>query len=206
LGCDIVVHSATKYIGGHGDVIAGVAVGPESIMTEIKMKTLKDIGGVLGPFDAWLLLRGLKTLPLRMERHSDNALSVAHFLEAHPLVKQVYYPFLPSFPQYALATRQMRAGGGVISFELHGGMEAGIQLLNHIRMAKIAVSLGDAETLIQHPASMTHSVVPHEKRLAMGITDGLIRLSVGLEHVEDILNDLEQALHQVEKTNHIPKT
>lgn len=196
-GCDIVVHSATKYIGGHGDVIAGLAVGPKDFMAKVKLTTLKDIGGVLGPFDAWLLLRGLKSLHVRMDRHSESALKVAQFLENHPIVEQIYYPFLPSFPQYDLAVRQMRAGGGVISFELKGGVEAGITLLNNVKLAKVAVSLGDAETLIQHPASMTHSVIPREERLWMNISDGLIRLSIGLEHVEDIIEDLSQALTQV---------
>lgn len=198
-GCDIVVHSATKYIGGHGDVIAGLAVGPKDFMTKIKLSTLKDIGGVLGPFDAWLLLRGLKSLHVRMDRHSESALKVAQFLENHPLIERIYYPYLPTFPQYELAVRQMRAGSGVMSFELKGGVGAGITLLNHVKLAKVAVSLGDAETLIQHPASMTHSVIPREERLRMNITDGLIRLSIGLEHVDDIIEDLSQALETVAK-------
>lgn len=197
LGCDIVIHSATKYIGGHGDVIAGIAVGPKEMMTEIKKTTLKDVGGVISPNDAWLLLRGLKTLHVRMDRHSESALQIAQFLEKHPKVSQVYYPYLESFPQYELAKRQMKAGSGVISFELRGGVQAGIQLLNHVELIKVAVSLGDAETLIQHPASMTHSPIPREERLKMDITDGLIRMSIGLEHVEDIIYDLEQALEKV---------
>lgn len=199
LGCDIVVHSATKYIGGHGDVIAGLAVGPREVMSTLKMTTLKDIGGVIGPFDAWLLLRGLKSLHVRMDRHSQSALKVAQFLEEHPLVEKIYYPFLPSFPQYELAIQQMRAGAGVMSFELKGGVEAGTTLLNHVKLAKVAVSLGDAETLIQHPASMTHSIIPRNERLKMDITDGLIRLSIGLEHPDDIIQDLAQALDHIEK-------
>lgn len=194
LGCDIVVHSATKYIGGHGDVIAGLAVGPKDFMSDLKLTTLKDIGGVLGPFDAWLLLRGLKTLHLRMERHSATALTIAQFLEKHPAVEHIYYPFLPTHPHYELAKRQMKAGSGVISFELKGGLEAGITLLNNLQLIKVAVSLGDAESLIEHPASMTHTPIPKEERLAMDITDGLIRLSVGLEHADDLMADLTQAL------------
>lgn len=196
-GCDVVVHSATKYIGGHGDVIAGLAVGPRELMTKVKQSTLKDIGGVLGPFDAWLLLRGIKTLPLRMDRHSENGLAVAEYLARHPLIDHVYYPFLPDQPDYRLARRQMKAGGGVISFEVKGGVSSGIAMLNRVQLAKVAVSLGDTETLIQHPASMTHSVIPREKRIEMGISDGLIRLSVGLENVEDIIADLEQALQSI---------
>lgn len=196
-GCDVVVHSATKYIGGHGDVIAGLAVGSKEFMAKVKLTTLKDIGGVIGPFDAWLLLRGLKTLHIRMDRHSETALKVAQYLENHPLIEHIYYPFLPSFPQYDLAVKQMRAGSGVMSFELKGGLQAGITLLNHMKLAKVAVSLGDAETLIQHPASMTHSPIPREERLKMNITDGLIRFSVGLEHSDDIIADLTQALEQV---------
>lgn len=197
LGCDIVIHSATKYIGGHGDVIAGIAVGPKDIMSNIKITTLKDVGGVISPNDAWLLLRGLKTLHVRMDRHSESALKVAQFLEKHPKVQHIYYPYLESFPQYELAKRQMKAGSGVMSFELRGGVQAGITLLNHLQLIKVAVSLGDAETLIQHPASMTHSPIPREERLKMNITDGLIRLSIGLEHVDDIIADLDQALEKV---------
>lgn len=193
-GCDFVVHSATKYIGGHGDVIAGIAVGPRAMIEEIRFTTQKDIGGVLSPFDAYLLIRGLKTLAVRLDRHCANALQVAQFLESHPEVRHVYYPGLPSFPQHELAKRQMDGFGGVISFELKGGMAAAIQMMNKVNLCKRAVSLGDVDSLIQHPASMTHSVVPREERERMGITDGLIRLSVGIEDVEDILYDLEQAL------------
>ena len=158
------------------------------------MTTLKNVGAVISPFDAWLLLRGLKTLHLRMERHSENALQVARFLEGHPAVERVYYPGLPSHPQHALAQRQMDAPGGVISFELRGGLEAGRRLMNSVRLCQVAVSLGDADTLIQHPASMTHAVVPPEARLQAGISDGLVRLSVGLEDVRDIIADLQEAL------------
>lgn len=193
-GCDVVIHSATKYIGGHGDVIAGVAAGPKAIMDEIRMTTQKDIGGILSPFDAYLLIRGLKTLAVRLDRHCENSQKVAEYLERHPRVGRVYYPGLPSFPQHELAKRQMDNFGGLISFELKGGMVEAIQMMNKVELCKRAVSLGDVDSLIQHPASMTHSVVPKEEREKMGITDGLIRLSVGIEDVEDIIYDLEQAL------------
>jgi len=194
LGAHVVVHSATKYIGGHGDVVAGVAVGPKAFIDEVRMTTLKNVGGVISPCDAWLLLRGLKTLHVRMERHSANAQNVAEFLEQHPAVARVYYPGLKSFPQHELARVQMDGFGGILSFEVKGGVEAGRRLMNAVKLCHVAVSLGDPDTLIQHPASMTHSPVPEEKRAMMGITDGLVRISVGLEDVEDIIADLEQAL------------
>jgi methionine-gamma-lyase len=193
-GCDIVIHSATKFIGGHGDVIAGIAVGPKSIMDTIRFTTQKDMGGILAPFDAYLLIRGLKTLGVRMDRHCENGQKVAAFLQAHPKVATVYYPGLPDFPQYELACKQMDGFGGILSFELKGGKEAGIRMMNNVQLCKRAVSLGDVDTLIQHPASMTHAVIPVEERAAMGITDGLIRLAVGIEDVEDILDDLDVAL------------
>ncbi|MGO0063007.1 methionine gamma-lyase [Brevibacillus fluminis] len=193
-GCDIVIHSATKFIGGHGDVIAGVAAGPKAIMDTIRMTSQKDIGGILAPFDAYLLIRGLKTLGVRMDRHCENGQKVAEFLHNHPKVAIVHYPGLPQFPQYELACRQMDGFGGLLAFELKGGLEAGIRMMNNVRLCKRAVSLGDVDSLIQHPASMTHSVIPPEERAKMGISDGLIRLSVGIEDVEDILDDLETAL------------
>ncbi|MFZ5815860.1 MAG: methionine gamma-lyase [Bacillota bacterium] len=198
LGADVVLHSATKYIGGHGDVIAGIVVGRQAFIDEVRMTTLKNVGGVISPFDAWLLLRGLKTLHIRMERHSENAMKVARFLEQHPMVEQVYYPGLPSFPQHDLAKTQMDGFGGIIAFEVKGGVEAGRQMMNAVRLWQVAVSLGDADSLIQHPASMTHAVVPPEVRLASGITDGLVRLSVGLEEADDLIADLEQALKAVQ--------
>lgn len=194
LGADVVVHSATKYLGGHGDVIFGIAVGPRELMHEIRMTTQKDIGGVAAPFDAWLVLRGLKTLAIRMERHVETAMAIAQKLEEHPSVEQVYYPGLPSFPQKELFQSQMSGAGGVIGFILKGGYEAGKTFMNRLELCQRAVSLGEAHTLIQHPASMTHSPVPPEVRKEMGIDDGLIRLSIGLEHVRDIWGDLEQAL------------
>jgi methionine-gamma-lyase len=194
LGADVVVHSATKYISGHGDVIAGIAVGTKEFMDVVHMTTLKNIGGVLGPFEAWLLLRGMKTLHVRMDRHCENAMQVARFLEQHPLVERVWYPGLESFPQHDLACRQMSGFGGIIAFEVKGGVEAGRRLMNAMQLCHVAVSLGDADTLIQHPASMTHSVVAPEDRLKSGITDGLVRLSVGLEDAADIIADLDQGL------------
>lgn len=197
LGCDVVVHSATKYISGHGDVIAGIAVGTKEFMDTVRMTTLKDIGGIIGPFEAWLLLRGLKTLAIRMDRHNQSAMVVAEYLEQHPKIDKVFYPGLPSHPQHELAKRQMSGFGGMIAFELKGGFEAGCTMMNSVKLCHLAVSLGDVDSLIQHPSSMTHSVVPREERLAAGIADGLVRLSVGIEDVEDIIADLEQALEKV---------
>lgn len=194
LGADVVIHSATKYVGGHGDVIAGIAVGQKAFIDQVRATTLKNVGGIISPFDAWLLLRGLKTLHVRMERHSANAMKVAQFLASHPEVERVNYPGLSSHPQHDLARRQMDDFGGVITFELRGGLEAGRRMINAVQLCQVAVSLGDADTLIQHPASMTHAVMPREARLASGITDGMIRLSVGLEDADDLIADLEQAL------------
>lgn len=197
LGADVVAHSATKYICGHGDVIAGIIVGSKDFIDMVKMTTLKNIGGVISPFDAWLLIRGLKTLGIRMERHNSNAMKVAEFLEKHPAVDKVYYPGLPSFPQYELAKKQMSGFGGMICFELKGGLEAGKILMNNLNLITLAVSLGCVDSLIEHPASMTHSPVPPEERLKAGITDGLVRLSVGIEDVDDIIADLDQALKKI---------
>jgi len=194
LGADVVVHSATKYINGHGDVVAGLAVGSKELMDEIRMTTLKDIGGIISPFDSWLLLRGLKTLAVRMDRHNSNAMAIAQYLEQHPAVEKVYYPGLESFEQHELAKKQMSGFGGIMAFELKGGYDAGVRLMNGVQICHLAVSLGDVDTLIQHPASMTHSVVPEEQRAIANITPGLVRLAVGLENVEDIIADLEQAL------------
>lgn len=195
LGADVVVHSATKYLGGHGDLVAGIAVGAQDVMERVRLYGLKDMtGAALSPFNAMLILRGLKTLSLRMERHSQTGLAVARWLSAHPQVRTVAYPGLEDGPQYALAKAQMRHFGGMIAFELEGGYEAGVKMMNAMRLALRAVSLGDAETLIQHPASMTHSAYSPEERALHGISDGLVRLSVGLEDADDILADLEQAL------------
>lgn len=200
LGADVVVHSATKYLNGHGDVIAGFAVGKQDFINQVRFFGLKDMtGAVLSPFDAFLIIRGLKTLPIRMERHCKNAMEVAKFLEAHPAVDKVYFPGLESFEDYELAKKQMTFPGAMISFELKGGVEEGATVMNNVKLAALAVSLGDAETLIQHPASMTHSPYTAEERHAAGISDGLVRLSVGLENAEDIIADLKQALDLIVK-------
>ncbi|MDF2875506.1 MAG: methionine gamma-lyase, partial [Sporomusa sp.] len=195
LGADIVVHSATKYINGHGDVVAGVVLGKRDFINQVRFVGVKDItGGCISPFNAWLTLRGLKTLGVRMERHCKNAMQVAQYLDNHQKVKKVYYPGLKNHPQHQLALTQMSGFGAIISFEVIGGVDAGRLIMNNVTLCALAVSLGDTETLIQHPASMTHSPIPREERLKVGISDGLIRLSVGLEDPEDIIIDLAQAL------------
>ncbi|MCC9620872.1 methionine gamma-lyase [Thalassospira sp. MA62] len=195
MGADIVVHSATKYLGGHGDLMAGAIIGTAEDMEQVRLIGLKDMtGAVLSAQDANLVMRGLKTLELRMERHCDNAEKIAAFLDAHPKVDTVYYPGLESFAQHDLAKKQMDRFGGMIAFELKGGIDAGCQLMNGLNLITRAVSLGDAETLIQHPASMTHSTYTPEERAEYQITDGLIRLSAGLESIDDILADLSAAL------------
>ena len=199
LGANFVVHSATKYLNGHGDVIAGFVVGKNiEDMENVKFFGLKDMtGAVLSPFDAFLIKRGLKTLDIRMEKHCKNAQKVAEFLASHKKVKSVSYPGLKDFPQYELAQKQMLLPGAMIAFEVVGGVEEGKKFINSLELLKVAVSLGDAETLIQHPASMTHSTYTEEERHASFITDGLIRLSVGLEDVEDIIRDLDKALNRI---------
>ncbi|MGB3455489.1 MAG: methionine gamma-lyase [Litorimonas sp.] len=199
-GADLVVHSATKYLGGHGDLVGGIAVGTRELIDQIRLQGLKDMtGAVMAPMTATLILRGLKTLELRMERHCASAARVADALEAHPAVARVLYPGLPSFPQAALAHRQMERPGGMIALELEGGIDAGRALIDGLDLIHCAVSLGDAETLIQHPASMTHSPYTAEERLRHGISDGLVRLSVGLEAADDIVADLVQALDRVDR-------
>ncbi|MFQ6110564.1 MAG: trans-sulfuration enzyme family protein [Nitrospinota bacterium] len=196
-GADIVVHSATKYIGGHGDTVAGLVVGDKTLISAMRNGSLRDLGGIISPFNAWLLLRGLKTLPLRMEKHSANAIEVARFLEHHPKVERVFYPGLTSHPQHRLAKGQMDGFGGMVSFEVVGGKEAGRLLMNSVRLCILAVSLGDVDTLISHPASMTHSSYTEEECRRVGITPGLIRLSVGIEDPADIIGDLDQALAKI---------
>ncbi|MDO4789687.1 MAG: methionine gamma-lyase [Porphyromonas sp.] len=194
-GADIIIHSATKYLNGHGDVIAGFVVGSEEYINQVRLLGVKDLTGAsLSPFDAFLIDRGMKTLPIRIEKHSANAQKVAEFLEKHPQVSSISYPGLESFPQRDLVKKYMSLPGGMISFELKGGMEAGKKLINAMQMCKVAVSLGDAETLIQHPASMTHSPYSPEERAEANISEGLVRLSVGLEDPEDIIADLKQGL------------
>lgn len=194
-GADVVVHSATKYLNGHGDVIAGFVVGKKEFIDRVRLVGIKDMTGAsLSPFDAFLIARGLKTLEIRMEKHCENAQKVAEFLEKHAAVETVLFPGLASFPQAELAKKQMSLPGAIISFEVKGGIEADKKLLNRLQLLTISVSLGDAETLIQHPASMTHSAYSPEERLAGDISDGLIRLSVGLENATDIIADLKQGL------------
>ncbi|WP_430455253.1 trans-sulfuration enzyme family protein [Rheinheimera sp.] len=193
-GIDIIIHSATKYLNGHGDVVAGIILSDADTIQTIKLTTLKDMGATISPHDAWLIIRGLKTLSVRMERHCQNAQRVAEFLQAHPAVATVYYPGLPGHPGHRFIGSQMKAAGGVLAFELKGSLEDGRYFINQCELLSLAVSLGDAESLIQHPASMTHSPYTAEERRLAGISDGLIRISVGLEHVEDIIADLQQAL------------
>ncbi len=196
-GADIVVHSATKYLGGHGDLVAGLVVGTKEDIDQVRLIGLKDMtGSVMSPFTAMLILRGIKTLELRVERHCQSAFEVARALEAHPAVQSVHYPGLESFAQGDLARRQMSQFGGMIPFEVKGGKPGGIAMMNRLNLIQRAVSLGDAESLIQHPASMTHSTYTPEERAAHGIGEGLVRLSVGLESVGDIIDDLMGALSQ----------
>jgi cysteine-S-conjugate beta-lyase len=195
LGFDIVVHSATKYLNGHSDIVNGIViVGDRAELAEQLAYLQNAIGAIAGPFDSFLALRGVKTLALRMERHHDNALALAQWLEKHPRVEKVYYPGLPSHPQYALAKRQMRLSGGMISAVLRGTLEETKQMLSRCRVFTLAESLGGVESLIEHPALMTHASIPPATREQLGIHDGLIRLSVGIEAVEDLQADLDQAL------------
>jgi methionine-gamma-lyase len=194
LGADIVMHSATKYIGGHGDTVAGILVGKQDWIMKARMEILRDVGGCISPFNAWLLLRGLKTLPVRMDRHMSNAMEVAQFLSYHPKVGRVIYPGLKTHPQYQLAKRQQRGFGGMISFMVKGGRVAGRIVMDNVQLCTLAVSLGDVDTLIEHPATMTHSTYSEEELLKVGIDPAMVRLSVGLENVEDIIADLRQAL------------
>lgn len=195
LGADIVVHSLTKYMNGHGDVMAGAVITSDNLAKQIRLVGLKDMtGACLSPHDANLILRGMKTLPIRMERIVENTQKIAEYLAALPEVSQVMYPGLPSFPQYSLAQKQMKLPGGMIAFELNGGFEAGKRFLNGLQLFSRAVSLGDCESLAQHPASMTHSTYTAEERKQYGISDGLIRLSVGLESADDLIADIRQAL------------
>ena len=195
LGADVVVHSATKYLSGHSDITAGIVVTRKALADRIRLQGLKDLtGAVLSPHDAHLLMRGIKTLALRMDRHCSSAQTIAQMLQDHPAVEWVAYPGLPNFAQYKLACRQMKLPGGMIAFELKGGMTAGQRFMNALQLFSRAVSLGGAESLAQHPASMTHSTYTLEERARHGISEGLVRLAVGLEDVADLLADIEQAL------------
>jgi len=196
LGADLVVHSTTKFLNGHSDSVGGVVVAVKDEHIEWLRFIQNAEGAILGPMDAWLVLRGTKTLPIRMERHNANAQVLAEFLAAHPKVARVHYPGLPSHPQHTLARRQMRGFGGLISFEL-GSLERARTLLNHVRLMALAESLGGVETLISHPATMTHASVPPDRRQQIGITDDMVRISVGIEDVEDLREDLAQALDRI---------
>ncbi len=195
LGADIVIHSTTKFLSGHGALTGGAVVSCHPDYINKSLHTfVKVLGGIPSPFDAWLANLGIKTFELRMQRHCENSMQVARFLASHPGVDKVHYPGLEDDPGHTIALRQMHAFGGILSFELKGGMQAGIRLMERVRLATLAVSLGNVDTLIEHPASMTHGPVPQADRLSQGITDGLVRLSVGIENLTDILADLEQGL------------
>jgi len=192
-GADLVIHSATKLMDGQGRVLGGVTVGSAELIQKIYLFA-RISGPALSPFNSWVLSKSLETLPVRVDRHCDNALKVATFLESHDNVKLVKYPFLKSHPQYELAKKQMKLGGSIVAFEIKGGIEAGRQFLNAIKLLSLSANLGDTRTIVTHPASTTHAKIPEAIRLETGITAGLIRISMGLEHPEDIINDLKQAL------------
>lgn len=194
-GADIVTHSATKFIDGQGRVCGGAILTSEELFPEIKFMA-RHTGPSMSPFHGWILSKSLETLAVRMEKHCDNALKLATHLEGHSALSQVRYPFLPSFPQYELAKKQMRLGGGIVTFELKGGIDQGRNFLDALDMISLSANLGDTRTIATHPASTTHSKLSEEERQAVGITPGLVRISVGLEHVDDIISDIEQALNQ----------
>jgi cystathionine gamma-lyase/cystathionine beta-lyase/cystathionine gamma-lyase/homocysteine desulfhydrase len=195
-GADLVTHSTTKYLNGHSDSVGGVVIAVRDEDIEWLRFVQNAEGAILSPFDSWLVLRGTKTLPLRMQQHNANGLALARFLDAHPKVRKVFYPGLPSHPQHELAKKQMRGFGGMIAFEL-GSLEAARTVLNRVRLHSLAESLGGVETLISHPATMTHASVPADRRAALGITDGMVRISAGVEDLEDLQEDLAQALDAV---------
>ena len=198
LGVDVVIHSLTKYIGGHGDLLGGAVISNDTeFLRQCRLGTLMHFGAVMAPFTAFLVCRGMKTLGVRMRQHNENALKIARWLEADPRIETVRYPFLESNPQYDIAKKQMRGGGGMISFDVKGGLEAGKKFINSLKLCTLAVSLGDTETLVEQAATMTHTMIPKEVREAAGITDGMIRMSVGLEDPDDIIADLDQALAHV---------
>ena len=198
LGADIVVHSLTKFLNGHADVVGGMIVTKTEEQFKILRRALNLLGGILDPMNAFLVHRGIKTLAMRMERHCANAQKIAEFLQAHPKVKHVSYPGLKSHPQHEIAKKQMKCFGGMISFEVEGGIEGGKTVMNSVKLCQLAVSLGGVETLIQHPASMTHAIMPKEIREKAHITDGLVRLSVGVEDVDELIADLDQALNKIQ--------
>lgn len=193
-GVTVVVHSATKYLCGHGDAMGGIIVGPKDYISELLHEVFRDFGGVISPFNAWLILRGIHTLHLRMPAHCANAQRVAEFLARHPRIGRVNYPGLPSHPGHEVAKQQMKAFGAMISFEVKGGYESGKKVMDRVKIFARAASLGDTRSLIVHSASTSHRAVPREQRIALGITDGLVRLSVGVEAADDLIQDLDQAL------------
>jgi methionine-gamma-lyase len=197
LGADIVVHSTTKYLGGHGTVVGGIMTTIDDEVKERAYNVITDVGSSPSPFDAWLVNMGIKTLPVRMDKHCANAMAIARFLQEHPKVERVYYPGLEDNPYHELARRQMRGFGGMVSFDIVGGLEAGRALMDCIEIFSLAVSLGCVDSLIQHPASMTHACVPRDKREKVGVTDGLIRISVGIEDVQDLIRALDAALASI---------
>jgi len=195
-GADVVIHSATKYIGGHGDLIGGVVVGKKELVDSVQ-EAVKMYGGSMSPFNAWLAIRGIKTLALRMERHCANALQIARFLNEHEKVQDVFYPGIPGNSGFELAQKQLNGFGGMLAFEVKGGLEAGKKVMDAVRICSFTVSLGEIDTLIMHPATTSHKSLSPEERQAIGVTDGLIRLSVGIEDIDDLVADLSQALDQV---------
>jgi len=197
LGADLVVHSTTKYLGGHSDVVGGAVLSNNQDLYQQLQFLQNSLGSVPGPMDCWLTLRGIKTLALRMRAHQENALALAEYLEKHPKIAQIHYPGLPSHPQYALACKQMSGFGGMISFEVAGGLEAGKTVARSTQLFSLAESLGGVESLIGHPATMTHAAIPPQQRQAVGLSDGLIRISVGIEDPADLIADLAQALERV---------
>ncbi|MEH6535353.1 MAG: O-succinylhomoserine sulfhydrylase [Psychroserpens sp.] len=192
-GADLVIHSATKLIDGQGRVLGGVTVGQADLIREIYLFS-RNTGPALSPFNAWVLSKSLETLAVRVDKHCENALKVAEYLESHPKISLVKYPFLKSHPQYDIAKKQMKLGGNVVAFEVRGGIEAGRAFLNNIKLCSLSANLGDTRTIVTHPASTTHAKLTEEDRLEVGITDGLVRISVGLENVKDVISDLSQAL------------
>ena len=196
-GADVVLHSLTKFINGHADIVGGIIVAKNELLYKKLRSMMINLGCNMDPHQAYLVIRGLKTLGIRIDRAQENAIKIAEFLEKHPKVEWVKYPGLKSHPQYELAKKQMDGFGSMISFGLKGGFEAGKTLMNNVQIAILAVSLGGVESLIEHPASMTHSKVSHEDKMKAGITDGLVRYSAGIENVEDLIRDLEQALSKI---------
>ena len=195
-GADLVIHSATKYIGGHGDIIGGVTVGRAEMIEKI-VESVKMYGGAMSPFNAWLALRGIKTLAVRVERHCENALTIANFLREHPKVENVFYPGIKNHRGYEIAQKQLHGFGGMLSFEVKGGLETGMKVMDSVQVCNFTVSLGEIDTLIMHPASTSHKSLTPEERQAIGVSDGLIRLSVGLEDIDDLIGDLHRALEKV---------